>query len=801
MLLSILSTDFDSRALERRLGFTDLYAVTNEAGVERFGALQLTGGGLTGLLQLRGLNYWLAAREREQGVLQTLQQHLPEFPVQFILQRRLLDVDRYVARWRKRVARRFVHSAATGEQLWADFSGQVRRWHEHGAAEVWCGLAVSGSSESELAARLAQLYASLPFECSTLGSNEIAERLLGWLRPGSDLSEDERARLADSPFSVIGPTSSYLTADSILLEKQTSVSFYCAQPPSPAAPAGEWLWPVLRSDALAGYEYDVTVHLQPARYEVEMLKVLERRLTHIDARLAELVAPDEAEQPRDRFRTPLPDGPITGPHLVYSQPTTPATLIERANLEIERAEVEKRLHQMRQGEDRLKELSLLFALRAPQGHAASQQTRFAGELERLGFAPTLMRGRSDVERGLRTSLPLNRNQCGRHFTLNAAAVAPLTWLACATPPPDLTYPPLGLARDRTVVTFAPEAAAAPGHRTISGGKPEYRHKLAQQWAVLSYLASFDLYGYDPEGRWRIFAEQLGGHYLLPGAEGEQGGNLNLLATSYAELDDPARFEQWIVESADLLTLLAGGLDEEQVSHLKAALFQLGLNHLERRQPLSLKLLASTLNAGGYRQLGHALLTLSRGRWRRLFVNQEDSRLGKVEHEADPAASILLVGHAHPTEVPEPLAAYLAKLTVSRLLVNLRATAPGVALAGFPGLRRGASNWPAFIFADAAAALSDPGLADAARRSLVDEGQPLSLWLLADRADDLLVADDSPSLLGHVPHHLLLRQDAGSYASFAALTHLSPAVAQAVAALQRTQVLLATNDDAAIINVV
>src|SRR5689334_14347613 len=119
MLLSILSSEYDARALERRLGFNDVYAVLNDAGSERFGAVQLTGGGLSALMQLRGLNYWLAGGEAEREALARIQQHLPDFPVQFILQRRLLDNEAYLAGWRKRIARRFVDTPEAGEQVWA----------------------------------------------------------------------------------------------------------------------------------------------------------------------------------------------------------------------------------------------------------------------------------------------------------------------------------------------------------------------------------------------------------------------------------------------------------------------------------------------------------------------------------------------------------------------------------------------------------------------------------------------------------------------------------------------------------
>ncbi|PZR96332.1 MAG: hypothetical protein DLM69_10910, partial [Candidatus Chloroheliales bacterium] len=90
MLLSMLNTEYDARAIEQRLGFNDVYAVLNDVGSERFGAVQLSGGGLSGLLRLRGLNYWLGDQQAEREALVHIQQHLPDFPVQFIIQRRRL---------------------------------------------------------------------------------------------------------------------------------------------------------------------------------------------------------------------------------------------------------------------------------------------------------------------------------------------------------------------------------------------------------------------------------------------------------------------------------------------------------------------------------------------------------------------------------------------------------------------------------------------------------------------------------------------------------------------------------------
>jgi murein DD-endopeptidase MepM/ murein hydrolase activator NlpD len=803
MLLSVLSTEYDARAIERRLGFHDVYAVLNDAGGERFGAVQLTGGGLSGLMRLRGLNYWLGNDEAEREALARIQQHLPDFPVQFIIQRRRLDSGAYLAKWRKRIAHRFVEQPEAGEQVWADFKERmVARWREYGAAEVWCGLALTASSEAELGQRLAQLYTSLPFEAEALGAAEIVNLLRNYLRPASPASKQE----ADTanPLSIISPNGLYLSNDGIRLERNTSLSFYTAQPPTPAAPSGEWLWPVLRSDALAGSEYDLCVHIQPARYEMEMQMVLERRLTHIEARLTEIEAlTDDAAL---TLSQPLPEGEgfvrrgdkkqASRLQVVYSHPELPASDAERESLLLERHEVEQRLAQLRRSEERLREVSMLFILRAAHGQEAAQRNRFIAELERLGFSPQQLKGRQNVERGLRSSLPINRNQAGRQFTITAAAAAPLLWLA-NNQPSDTDQPPLGLARDRSVVGFAPQAEGEPGHRTISGGSEPQRSYIIHQWALLDYVASHDLYGYDPNGEWREFCAALGGVYIAPGAL-TQGGNLNLIAAARAELDDPASFTRWVVETAGLLSKLAGGLDDDQISHLSAALFQLGLGYLERNQPLTLQRLYADVRAGGYTPLARALNIIARGRWRALFADEQPKMLGKSATSApSPAAPLVFIGRADHDTPPE-LAAYLANLAARRLLTALLNVAPGVAMPGFPGLRHPAAP-TTMLFAAAPAALDEAALSRAISRALATQQPPVSLWLLAAQGDDLLADPANVALLSCIPNHLLLRQD-GS-AELAALAGLSERAARAIPNLAKNQALLAQPSGSAIVNIV
>ncbi len=820
MLLSILSTKYDARAIERRLGFNDVYAVLNDAGGERFGAVQLTGGGLTALLRLQGLNYWLGSGDAEREALSRIQQHLPDFPVQFILQRRRLDREAYLAKWRKRIARRFVAQPVAGEMVWADFKERmVARWGEYGAAEVWCGLAVSAPSEAELAQRLALLYTSLPFEAEPLVAAQIIALLHAYLRPASPAAQEADA---SNPISLLSPNGLYLGNDSILLERSVNLSFYTAQPPTPAAPAGEWLWPVLRSDALAASEYDLCVHIQPARYEVEMQMVLERRLTHIEARLTEIDALAEDEL---TLTQPLPEGegrrPLTQPlpelargshspsqppplgegrstrrlQVVYSDPELRDDDAERESLLLERREVEQRLAQLQRGEERLREVSMLFTLRATHGQEVATRNRFSAELKRLGFNPQQLKGRQSVERGLRSSLPINRNSAGRQFTLTAAAAAPLLWLA-NNQTTDTDLPPLGLARDRSVIGFAPQASGEPGHRTISGGSEPQRSYTIHQWALLDYVAGYDLYGYDPDGEWREFCAALGGQYIVPGAV-SQGGDLNLIAASRTELDDPTSFARWVAETAALLSRLAGGLDEEQVSNLSAALFQLGLGYLERNQPLTLQRLYGDVRAGGYTPLARALNIIARGRWRALFADEQPKMLGKSDDSTPaPVAPLVFIGRANDDTPPE-LAAYLANMTARRLLTALLDAAPGVAMPGFPNLRHPVVP-TTMLFAAAPVALEDAALSRAISRTL-DGGQGVNLWLLANQADDLLADPANVALLSLIPNHLLLRQDGSS--ELAALAALSSRAARAVPNLAKNQALLAQPSGSAIVNVI
>ncbi len=849
MLLSILSTEYDARAIERRLGFNDVYAVLNDAGGERFGAVQLTSGGLTALMRLRGLNYWLGSSATERDALSRIQQHLPDFPVQFILQRRRLDREAYLAKWRKRIALRFVTQPAAGEMVWADFKERmVARWGEYGAAEVWCGLAVSASSEAELAQHLALLYTSLPFEAEALSVAQIIALLHAYLRPANPAVPEADAA---NPLSLLSPNGLYLGNDGILLERSVDLSFFTAQPPTPAAPAGEWLWPVLRSDALAASEYDLCVHIQPARYEVEMQMVLERRLTHIEARLTEIdaLAADELTltqhlpegegfSPHSQAVPKLARGPITlsqpspkgegldtrpssrlAPELargsrttsqpppvgegsttrrlqvVYSDPELRDDDAEHESLLLERREVEQRLAQLRRGEERLREVSILFTLRAAHGQEVATGNRFHAELKRLGFNPQQLKRRQNVERGLRSSLPINRNSVGRQFTLTAAAAAPLLWLANnQTTNTDL--PPLGLARDRSVIGFAPQASGERGHRTISGGSEPQRSYTIHQWALLDYVAGYDFYGYDPNGEWREFCAALGGQYIIPGGLA-QGGDLNLIATSRTELDDPTSFARWVAETAGLLSKLAGGLDEEQVSNLSAALFQLGLGYLERNQPLTLQRLYGDVRAGGYTPLARALNIIARGRWRALFADEQPKTLGKSDDNTPlPAAPLVFIGRAD-DDTPPDLAAYLANLTARRLLTALLDVAPGVAMPGFPALRHPATP-TTMLFAAAPNALEDAALSRSISRTL-DGAQSVNLWLLANQADELLADPAHVVLLSMIPNHLLLRQDGSS--ELAAVAALSSRAAHAVPNLAKNQALLAQPGGSAIVNVV
>src|SRR5688500_14037255 len=98
---TMLSMQFELGTRERRLGFRGIRRMQGEGGRERFGALELAGGGLAAVLELRGRNLWLESPEELAEVGRRLAGALPAYPVQFLLSRRKADLGRLAGRWRE----------------------------------------------------------------------------------------------------------------------------------------------------------------------------------------------------------------------------------------------------------------------------------------------------------------------------------------------------------------------------------------------------------------------------------------------------------------------------------------------------------------------------------------------------------------------------------------------------------------------------------------------------------------------------------------------------------------------------
>ncbi|HMA35758.1 MAG TPA: hypothetical protein VKY74_14930 [Chloroflexia bacterium] len=734
--------------MERRFGFRGIRPLDGAGGQERFGLLDLAGGGQAAVLTLQGAAGPPAAPATVRARLDALAAALPETTIQFLLSRRPVDPASLLSRWRAGVEDRCGASTAAG-RIWGDLYGiYLPRLEAAGLADLWAGVAVAAPDPEKLAGRVAGLFTALPYQAAPASADELGILVGRLLRP-DDPAGAGRAfpvsgdRMLDLPG--LAPRSLLLGSDAVALTPGVATSYWQITPPLPRVDGG-WVQRLLEFPDLLPYSYDLAIHLRPAVAEQTMRAVLEGRLLHLEGEL--------------RRRGGAPAGP--------PGPGADAEATDTWLLELERREVAERRVSLNTGRERLREAVVLLALHVPaddpDGGLPSRQPRagagaaaFARALQAAEISAHPVHGRPALSRAVRALLPLASAAGIRAFPVAAHQAAELA-LVPAGRSSSRGAPVIGLTPEKTLYTYG--GAGSSGHRLLAGGSAAGRRAAARQWALQTYLAGDDLLIWDPAGAWGRWVEALGGRYLRPGGP-LPADRLNLLAAPLGMLDQSDFFDAWVREMAGLFSLLLPpitGQDGDAVrSQLGAALLQIGMHSLEQADPagLTLEALHAELQAGGYQASAYGLEQIATG------------PAGTLFSPAPPAAAPGLVAIGPPDDALNRGVA---------LLAGRRQAAPG-RLAAQIALRR--ALWPE-------TALLGPARAGG-RRAVVLDGiiealkhayLAADLLPLAARADGpialwLLPADEELApLLAHRAGRALVRP-MGCYALFGPAAAMTP----------------------------
>ena len=599
--------------MERRFGFRAIRPLEGMGGQERFGTIDLAGGGHAAVLALTSRTGSPPVPATARAMLDRLTDALPECPVQFLVSRRPVDPISLSGRWRAGIEQRLGTGAAAA-RAWHDFQGAyLTRLQAAGLADLWCGVAVAAPDTEILTGRVAGLFTTLPYEATPLPADDISIVVGRLLRPDDPAGAGRpfhlgSDRLLDLPG--LTPRALLIGRDAVALTPGVITSYWQITPPVPRVEGG-WLRRLLEFPDLLPYTFDVSVHLRPAAAEQTMRAVLDGRLARLDEEL--------------RRRGGAPEGP--------PPPGAPTEATETWLLELERREVEERRTGLSGGRDRLREAVVLLALHLPAeepaGGTASRNptlgmrgAAFARALQAAEIVARPVVGRPALSRAVRAGLPLSAADGIRAFALPARQAADLALISIGRPPVP-GAPVLGLNPERTRFTYPPAGEEA-GHRLLAGGGAPARRAAARQWALQTYLGGEDVLIWDPAGAWPGWVEALGGRYVRPGGP-LPTDRINLLAAPLRALDDPAFFEPWVREIATLFGLLLPpltGQDSDAVrSQISAALLQVGMRSLERADPAALNLesLHEELHAGGYRASAEGLQKLAAGPAGQLFA--------------------------------------------------------------------------------------------------------------------------------------------------------------------------------------
>jgi hypothetical protein len=574
-------------ATPARLGLTGLLPVRPPAG-PAFGAIAGRGGGLTALLALNGRRLWLVDPTELESALDRLTAALAGPPVQLLLRRRRADLAGSLVGWQTLV-RAGVGDLGRQAALERDYVGlALPRLRDGGLARVSAALAVSGDDPAALWGRVSRLLDLLPGGARALELAELAAWLRDWCGGDVDGAPPEPWQPA-TPDSV-APASLAFTADHLRLPHDRTIGFWRATKLPELVEIG-WARHLLAEPALAGLEWDLSLHCRPVGDEPAERRATERALRAIELRLATLPA---------LRRAPSRVGP-------------------RA-LANERDELARRLAALAAPGRQLREASLWLAIRG-EGATAPTGEPLVAAFDRLGFGLAAVRGRLAVERAWRAIGPFNtpstRPDEATDALLPAAELAPLAWLAVAPGQPPARWPVVTVSAERTALTD-PALVESDEHLIATGDAPAEARAALQAWATTLAWSGARAVALHSGEEWTRLAAAIGGWALTLGPGGDRGHDP--IAGHGYRLERRADWLAWLDESADFLGWLLPEVGVDGQGDLRAALVAIGLARLERGQPTSLASLREHLEASGYDALAAALDAALAGRRRWLAAD-------------------------------------------------------------------------------------------------------------------------------------------------------------------------------------
>jgi hypothetical protein len=726
-----------------RLGLTGLLPV-RPAGGPAFGAIAGRGGGLTALLTLPGRRLWLDEPAALTAALARVTAALAGPPVQLVLRRRRADLAGSLAGWRTLV-QAGVPDPARQAALERDYVGlALPRLRDGGLATVAAALAISAATPAQLGRRVARLQALLPGGAHPLDLRELAEWLADWCGAG----DRPPALRPDEPAGpeALAPARLDFADDHLRLADERAVWFWHATALPPLVELG-WVRHLLAEPALAGLEWDLSLHCRPVLDQAAERRATARALRRVELRLARW---------RQLGRAPQRGG-------------IQALLGERE-------ELAQRLTALAAPGRQLRQVVVWLAVRG-EARQAEAAAPLAAALARLGFALAPVRGRLAVERAWRAVGPLNEPPAGSEAAaalLPAAAVAPLAWWAVAPGQPPAGWPVVTTTVERTASAW-PALPADAEHLLATGDDTGEQRAALQAWALTLALTGAQVVALHTGNDWSRLAEATGGPVGWLGPDGDFG--LDPVAAAGYNLHQRADWLGWLEECAAWLARLLPETDPAGHDDLRAALVALGLGWLESGRPLSLWRLRDHLEAGGYDALRAALDGALSGRWR---------WLGQPALALDDAPGLTALGWAGADAHEWPFVA----AAVARWLQRRQMARPA------------ARRRPTVLVVDDGAPLLRDPVAAAALVALARHGRParLRLWLAAGPSTGLARTLAGRLLLVNAGNRAAFREAAAPVDELIDVHGWPPAAARLVPELPAGVALLRTAGDTAIVRV-
>jgi hypothetical protein len=430
--------------MERRFGFRAIRPLASDAGHERFGVIDLQGGGHAAVLALR------APAGGAIPPPAALAAAIPDYPIQFLLSRRPVDPAGLLRGWRAGAQARLGEAAAA--RVWADLAERyLPALEAAGLTDLWCGVAVAAGDLDTLTGRVAELFAGLPYDAAPATAGELEAALGRLLRPGDGAGGGRPfplggARALDLP--ALTPRPLLIGPDAVAPGPDVVTTYWLITPAGPTSLADT----LLTLPALQGRSFDLSMHIRPATTQDAMRGVLDARLARVEAQLA--------------GRGGAPAGAPAG--------DAPPEATGRWLLELERREVTERRERLAAGPDRPREVVALLAAHhagaAPGGRgpvAGPEAIALGVALREAGLTARLVTGRPALSRAVRDTLPLGGAPGGRAFAVSAGQAA--AFAALPAPRAGQTAgPPLGLLPDGALYG---DPADRPDRRVLAGGPP------------------------------------------------------------------------------------------------------------------------------------------------------------------------------------------------------------------------------------------------------------------------------------------------------------------------------------------